>query len=51
MNSAIAVKSYILNKKGEVLLIKRRINDAHAAGKWEIPGCTLLFISESLLHV
>ena len=38
MNTAIAVKGFILNDKQEVLLIKRRENDVHAAGKWEIPG-------------
>lgn len=34
----IAVKSFIINKDKGLLLIKRRTNDVHAAGVWEIPG-------------
>jgi 8-oxo-dGTP diphosphatase len=34
----IAVKSFIVNEKNELLLIKRRDNDPNAAGAWEIPG-------------
>jgi len=34
----IAVKSFIINRKNELLLIKRRDNDPNAAGSWEIPG-------------
>ncbi len=34
----IAVKSFIINKDKDLLLIKRRTNDVHAAGVWEIPG-------------
>jgi 8-oxo-dGTP diphosphatase len=38
MNPSLAVKSLIINDKGELLLIKRRENDVHCAGNWEIPG-------------
>ena len=38
MNFRLAVKSFIVNDKGELLLIKRRDNDVHCAGNWEIPG-------------
>ena len=34
----IAVKSFIVNEQGELLLIKRRGNDVHKPGVWEIPG-------------
>lgn len=37
-NFRIAVKSFIVNDKGELLLIKRRDNDLHKPGVWEIPG-------------
>ena len=37
MNSAIAVKGFIINN-GKLLLIKRRSNDVHFPGVWEIPG-------------
>lgn len=37
-NLAIAVKSFIVNEKEELLLIKRRDNDPHSPGVWEIPG-------------
>jgi 8-oxo-dGTP diphosphatase len=37
-NFRIAVKSFILNDKNEVLLIKRRDKDVHKPGAWEIPG-------------
>ncbi len=37
-NFRIAVKSFIVNEKGELLLIKRRDNDPHKPGVWEIPG-------------
>ena len=33
----IAVKAFIVNN-GKALLIKRRPNDAHSPGKWDIPG-------------
>jgi len=38
MNFRLAVKSFIVNNKGEVLLIKRRSNDVHKPGAWDIPG-------------
>ncbi len=38
MNSSLAVKSFIINNKGELLIIKREDNDIHCAGHWEIPG-------------
>ena len=38
MNSSLAVKSFIINNKGELLIIKRDSNDIHCAGDWEIPG-------------
>lgn len=34
----IAVKSFIVNEKGDLFLIKRRENDPHKPGVWEIPG-------------
>jgi len=37
-NLGIAVKSFIINNKEELLLIKRRNNDIHKPGIWEIPG-------------
>tara|TARA_Y100000310_G_scaffold105664_2_gene104165 strand:+ start:20993 stop:21400 length:408 start_codon:yes stop_codon:yes gene_type:complete len=36
-NFRIAVKSFIV-KDNNVLLLKRRPNDPHKAGKWDIPG-------------
>lgn len=39
MNSSrLAVKSFIVNEKRELLLIKREDNDPHKPGIWEIPG-------------
>jgi 8-oxo-dGTP diphosphatase len=35
---AISVKSFIVNKNGELLLIKRRDSDVNKPGIWEIPG-------------
>jgi len=37
-NFRIAVKSFIVNNRNELLLIKRRDNDPHTPGAWEIPG-------------
>jgi mutator protein MutT len=37
-NFAIAVKAFIVNAEGKVLLIKRRPNDVHFPAVWEIPG-------------
>jgi len=37
-NFRIAVKSFIVNEKNELLLIKRRDDDVHKPGAWEIPG-------------
>jgi len=37
-NFRIAVKAFIVNDKGELLLIKRRGSDPHKPGVWEIPG-------------
>ena len=34
----LAVKSFIVNDKNELLLIKREDNDVHCPGMWEIPG-------------
>lgn len=34
----IAVKSFIVNDKDELLLIKRESDDSHCPGVWEIPG-------------
>lgn len=36
-SSAIAVKAFIVHE-GSVLLLKRRPNDAHSPGTWDIPG-------------
>ena len=35
---AIAAKGFIFNENDELLLIKRRDNDAHSPGIWEVPG-------------
>lgn len=37
-NFRIAVKSFIVNERGELLLIKRGGNNPHKPGVWEIPG-------------
>ena len=37
-NFRIAVKSFVVNGAYELLLIKRRPNDPHKPGVWEIPG-------------
>ncbi len=37
-NFRIAVKSFIVDNKGNVLLIRRRTNDVHKPGAWDIPG-------------
>jgi len=36
--SALAAKGFIFNNKEELLLVKRRPDDVHHAGKWEVPG-------------
>jgi len=38
LNFSIAVKSFIVDKSNKILLIKRRDNDVHSPGAWEIPG-------------
>ncbi|MFH1054349.1 MAG: NUDIX domain-containing protein [Candidatus Woesearchaeota archaeon] len=38
VNASLAVKSFILNDKDEILLIKRASDDSHAPSVWEIPG-------------
>ena len=38
MNTAIAVKAFIVNEEDQVLVLQRRTNDVHAAGRWDIPG-------------
>ena len=35
---ALAVKSFIVNDRNELLLIKREDNDVHCPGAWELPG-------------
>ncbi len=37
-NFRIAVKSFIVNKENKLLLLKRRSNDVHKPGNWDIPG-------------
>jgi len=34
----LAVKSFIVNDKKELLLVKRQDDDVHSPGAWEIPG-------------
>jgi 8-oxo-dGTP diphosphatase len=34
----VAAKSFIINDKNELLLVKRRPNDVMKPGMWEIPG-------------
>lgn len=38
MDFRIAVKSFIVNNENKLLLIKRRSNDVHKPGQWDIPG-------------
>ncbi|MCX6774357.1 MAG: NUDIX domain-containing protein [Candidatus Micrarchaeota archaeon] len=38
MESRIAVKSFIVNNRQELLLLKRSDDDPHAPGVWEVPG-------------
>ncbi|MAG60495.1 hypothetical protein CL619_01790 [archaeon] len=38
MNTAIAVKAFIVNESKEILVLQRRTDDVHAAGRWDIPG-------------
>jgi mutator protein MutT len=38
LNFAIAVKSFVVNDKQELLLIKRHNEDIEKPGAWEIPG-------------
>jgi len=35
---AIAVKSFIINDKDELLMVKRRPNDVNKSSVWEVPG-------------
>jgi len=35
---AIAVKSFIVDDKGRILLIRRRPNDVQNPGDWDLPG-------------
>ena len=35
---ALAVKSFIVNDKDELLLVKREEEDVHCPGAWELPG-------------
>lgn len=44
---AIAVKAFIVNDKEELLTIKRRSNDVHKPGVWDIPGGRLDSLNES----
>ncbi|MFC2135133.1 NUDIX domain-containing protein [Bacteroidota bacterium] len=44
---AIAVKALIINSKGEILSVKRRPNDVHSSGKWDIPGGRLEHYEEN----
>lgn len=37
-NFRVAVKAFIVNPNGELLIIKRRENDVHKPGVWDIPG-------------
>ncbi len=34
----LAVKAFIINEKNELLIIKRRPNDVHKPGVWDLPG-------------
>jgi len=34
----VAAKAFIINQKGEVLLVKRGEDNPHKPGAWEIPG-------------
>ena len=38
VNFRVAAKSFIINDKNELLLLKRRNNDVMKPGMWEIPG-------------
>ena len=37
-NFRVAVKAFIVNPNDELLIIKRRDNDVHKPGVWDIPG-------------
>ena len=37
-NFRVAVKAFIVNPNDELLIIKRRENDEHKPGEWDIPG-------------
>ena len=34
----LAVKSFVINEREELLLIKRSVADVHKPGLWEVPG-------------
>lgn len=38
LNHNIAAKAFIVNDAGEILCIKRRPNDVHNPGAWDLPG-------------
>jgi len=38
INFRIAVKSFIINNENKLLLLKRRSNNVHKPGAWDIPG-------------
>ena len=42
MDHGFSVKSFIVNSKGELLIIRRSENNPHKPGVWEIPGGRLL---------
>jgi len=35
---ALAAKAFVINDRGELLIIKRRPNDVHSPDVWEVPG-------------
>jgi 8-oxo-dGTP diphosphatase len=35
---SLAVKSFVVNKNQQLLIIRRRKNDVHCPGVWEFPG-------------
>ncbi len=47
----IAVKAFVVNDERKILLIKRRPNDVHKPGVWEIPGGRLELGEDPFLGV
>ena len=51
MDFRVAVKAFIVNEKEELLTIKRRDNDVHKPGVWDLPGGRLEHGEDPLLGI